>query len=59
LIPAANRSGERLELNAQHLVEVKAHGGLGIVQKLFPIFLEAEVRNIRVRNITHPAPLLE
>jgi hypothetical protein len=32
---------------------------LGIVQKLLPIFLEDEARNIRVRNIIPPAPLLE
>jgi len=32
---------------------------LGFAQKLFPIFLEEDVRNIRVRKIINPAPLGE
>jgi hypothetical protein len=29
---------------------------LGFAQNLFPVFLEEDGRNIRVRNIKHPAP---
>jgi hypothetical protein len=35
------------------------HDPVGIAQNLFPIFLEEDVRNIRVRKIIHPAPHLE